>query len=84
MQCLYVCREAGDVGARRAKSPPDFLDVEKGIEAWNKQTIKGQSISKGFFGVYEIIEQKQVDLKYHSSKVEFIHSFFGRNVALKK
>ena len=65
MQCLYVCREAGDVGARRAKSPPDFLDVEKGIEAWNKQTIKGQSISKGFFGVYQIIEQKQVDLKYH-------------------
>ena len=65
MQCLYVCREAGDVGARRAKSPSDFLDVEKGIEAWNKQTIKGQSISKGFFGVYEIIEQKQVDLKYH-------------------
>ena len=24
-------------------------------------------------------EQKQVDLRYHSSKVEFLHSFFGRN-----
>ena len=24
-------------------------------------------------------EQKQVDLRYHSSKVEFLHSFFGGN-----
>ena len=28
-------------------------------------------------------EQKQVDLRYHSSKVEFVCSFFGRNVGLK-
>ena len=24
-------------------------------------------------------EQKQVDLRYHSSKVEFVRSFFGEN-----
>ena len=29
-------------------------------------------------------EGKQVDLRYHSSKVEFVRSFFGRNVGLKK
>ena len=29
-------------------------------------------------------ERKQVDLRYHSSKVEFVRSFFGRIVGLKK
>ena len=29
-------------------------------------------------------EQKQVDLRYHSSKVEFVGSFFERIVGLKK
>ena len=29
-------------------------------------------------------ERKQVDLRYHSSKVEFVCSFFGGNVILKK
>ena len=29
-------------------------------------------------------EQKQVDLRFHSSKVEFVCSFFGGNVCLKK
>jgi hypothetical protein len=28
--------------------------------------------------------KKQVDLRYHSSKVKFIHLFFGKNVDLKK
>ena len=29
-------------------------------------------------------ERKQVDLRFHSSKVEFVRSFFGGNVGLKK
>ena len=29
-------------------------------------------------------ERKQVDLSYHSSKVEFVRSIFGRNVGLKE
>ena len=29
-------------------------------------------------------ERKQVDLRYHSSKVEFICSFFGTIIGLKK
>ena len=29
-------------------------------------------------------ERKQVDLRFHSSKVEFVCSFFGGNVGLKK
>ena len=29
-------------------------------------------------------ERKQVDLRYHSSKDEFVRSFFGKNVGLKK
>ena len=29
-------------------------------------------------------EQKQGDLRFHSSKVEFVHLFFGRNINLKK
>ena len=33
------------------------------------------------FGCFQFLpnnEQKQVDLRYHSSKVEFFRSFFGR------
>ena len=29
-------------------------------------------------------ERKQVNLRYHSSKVEFVRSFFGRIIGLKK
>ena len=29
-------------------------------------------------------ERKQVDLRFHSSKVEFVRSFFGGNICLKK
>ena len=29
-------------------------------------------------------ERKKVNLRLHSSKVEFVHSFFGGNVGLKK
>ena len=29
-------------------------------------------------------KQKQVDLRFHSSKVEFVRLFFGGNVSLKK
>ena len=39
------------------------------------QCPKGQLISKCLFGV---------DLRFHNSKVEFIRSFFGRNVGLEK
>ena len=40
-----------------------------------------------FFGVFNFFQKnqrKQVNLWYHSSKVEFVCSFFGRNVSLKK
>ena len=39
-----------------------------------------------YFGCHQFPpknEQKQVDLRFYSSKVEFVHSFFGRNVGLK-
>ena len=48
---------------------------------------KGQLISKCLFGVFNFFQktnEKQVDLRHHSSKVEFVRSFFGRNVVLKK
>ena len=48
---------------------------------------KGQIISKCLFGVFNFLqknERKQVDLRFHSSKVEFVCSFFGGNVSLKK
>ena len=48
---------------------------------------KGQLISKCLFGVFNFFqknERKQVNLRYHSTKVEFICSFFGRIVVLKK
>ena len=47
---------------------------------------KGQLISKCLFGVFNFFqnERKQVNLRFHSSKVEFVHSFFGRNIGLKK
>ena len=48
---------------------------------------KGQLISKRFSGAGRFPpknEQKQVDLRFHSSKIEFVRSFFGENVGLKK
>ena len=44
---------------------------------------KDQLISKSFFGVFNFF-QKTNKNKSHSSKVEFIRSFFGRNISLKK
>ena len=48
---------------------------------------KGQLISKCIFGVFDFLQKtkkKQVDLRFHSSKVEFFHSCFGGNVGLQK
>ena len=45
------------------------------------ETCKGQLISKCLFGVFNFFqknERKQVELRYHYSKVKFICSFFGR------
>ena len=44
---------------------------------------KGQSISKSLFGVFTFF-QKTNKNKSTSSKVEFVRSFLGRNVGLKK
>ena len=44
---------------------------------------KGQLISKCLFGVFTFF-QKMNENKLTSSKVEFVCSFFGRNVGLKK
>ena len=44
---------------------------------------KGQLISKCLFGVFNFL-QKTNENKSHSSKIEFIRSFFGGNVSLKK
>ena len=43
---------------------------------------KGQLISKFLFGVFTFF-QKTSENKSTSSKVEFVHSFFGRNICLK-
>ena len=45
-----------------------------------KISVKGQLISKCLFGVFNSPkkERKQFNLGYHSSKVEFFWSFFGR------
>ena len=45
--------------------------------------IKGQLISKYLFGVYTFFQETNKN-KSTSSKVEFVHSFFVRNVGLKK
>ena len=48
---------------------------------------KGQIFSKYLFDVFNFLqknERKQVDLRFHGSKVEFVCSFFGGNVYLKK
>ena len=48
-----------------------------------KMNTKGQLISKCLFGVF-IFFQKTNGNKSTSSKIEFVHSVFGRNVGLKK
>ena len=45
--------------------------------------IKGQLISKCLFGVFNFL-QKTNETKSCSSKIEFVRSFFGGNVGLKK
>ena len=49
----------------------------------NRAEGKGQLISKCLFGVFTFF-QKTNKNKSTSSKVEFVPSFFGRNVGLKK
>ena len=59
----------------------------KGLKTANSENYKGQLISKCLFGVFNFFqktERNQVNLSYHSSKVEFAGSFFGRNAGLKK
>jgi hypothetical protein len=48
---------------------------------------KGQIILKCLFSVFNFHqknEQNQVKLRFHSRRVEFVRSFFGGNVCLKK
>ena len=47
------------------------------------EITKGQLISKCIFGVFTFL-QKTNENKSTSSKVEFVCSFFGRKVGLKK
>ena len=47
-------------------------------------STKGQLITKCLFGVFNSNERKQFELRYHSSKVEFFRSFFGRIEDTKK
>ena len=48
--------------------------------------LVGQLISECFWCLpfFTKNEQKQVNLRYHSGKVEFVRSFFGRIGGLKK
>ena len=48
-----------------------------------KYKSKDQLISKCLFGVFTFF-QKTDENKSTSSNVEFVHSFFGRNVGLKE
>ena len=43
----------------------------------NWPVIKGQIISKCLFGVFNFLQKTNKNMS-HSSKNEFIHSFFGR------
>jgi hypothetical protein len=45
--------------------------------------VKGQLISKCLFGVFNFL-QKTNENKSQSSKIEFVRSFFGGNLGLKK
>ena len=50
-------------------------------------SYKGHIISKCLFWCLQLppkTNEKQVDLRFHSSRVEFVRSFFGGNVYLKK
>jgi hypothetical protein len=46
-------------------------------------SCKGQLISKCLFGIFTFFQTTNEN-KSTSSKVEFVRSFFGRNVGLKK
>ena len=50
---------------------------------FNQKLTKDQLISICLFDVFTFF-QKTSEIKSKSSKVKFVHSFFGRNVGLKK
>ena len=55
--------------------------------SFSKTVVKGQLILKVLFGVFNSPKKKRtktIRLKYHSSKVEFFCSFFGRIEDTKK
>ena len=60
-----------------------FTWMERCSIEYNFTIFKGQLISKCLFGVFTFF-QKTNENKSTSSKVEFVRSFFGRNVGLKK
>ena len=49
----------------------------------SQEVSKGQLISKCLFCVFNFF-QKTNENKSHSSKIEFVRSFFGGNIGLKK
>jgi hypothetical protein len=67
----------------------DLINADAFVEGfqfkkWMKMSnSKGQLISKCLFGVFTFFQTTNQN-KSTSSKVEFVCSFFGRNVGLKK
>ena len=48
-------------------------------------TKEGQVFSKCLFDVFNFFQKTNENkLRYHSSKIKFVHSFFGRKIVLKK
>ena len=54
-----------------------FFDLCKLVDS------NGQLISKCLFGVFNFL-QKTIENNSHGSKIEFVRSYFGGNVGLKK
>ena len=78
------CRSSTEALGWGIWTTPIFSNLNVGK---NYSTTKGQLISKCLFGVFNFFqknEQKQADLRFHCNKVEFICSFFGRNIGLEK
>ena len=64
---MYTNIRPGKMGSLRPRSSHGLLKRSVNFE-----------MSFGCFQFLPNNEQKQVDLRYHSSKVEFFRSFFGR------
>ena len=78
-----MCFNEKEIKCKEKKTTSFWMKYSTKTRKNIENDSKGQLISKCLFGVFTFF-QKTIKKKSTSSKVEFVRSFFGRNVGLKQ